>query len=64
VGQRIREAREKQKISQDQLALRSGLHRSYVGQIERGETNILVATLHKIGVALGVPMADILRNVG
>ena len=45
VGQRIRNYRVRSKLSQEQLAERSGCHPTYIGQVERGEKN---ATLDSI----------------
>ena len=63
VGNRIRELREIQGLSQDVLAGRSGLHRSHVGQVERGESNVTVKTLWKIGPGLGVPVPELVRGL-
>ena len=63
VGNRIRVLRETKGLSQDLLAVRSGLHRSHVGQVERGESNVTVRTLWKIGAALGVPVRELVRSL-
>jgi DNA-binding XRE family transcriptional regulator len=54
IGARLRELREKKGISQDALALKSGIHRTVIGRVERGETNISVKTLHKLCDALDI----------
>lgn len=46
--------------SQEQLAERCDLHRTYIGAIERGERNITVLTLFKLAGALGCDVADLL----
>ena len=54
VGGNIRKNRLAKKWSQERLALESGLHRAYIGQIERGEKNIGVINLFLISGALKV----------
>ena len=63
VGKRIRVIRLNRGFSQEKLASSSGLHRSHVGQIERGETNVTVKTLERIGLALRVPVVEFLKDV-
>ncbi|AVT12054.1 helix-turn-helix domain-containing protein [Paracidovorax avenae] len=46
--------------SQEELADRCGLHRTYIGAIERGERNITVLTLYKLAGALGCDVVDLL----
>ncbi len=53
-GLHIRQAREALGWSQDELASRSGLHRTYVGAIERGERNVSVLNDRRLADALGV----------
>jgi transcriptional regulator with XRE-family HTH domain len=50
VGLKIRQVREGRGISQEKLAELADLHRAYIGQIERGEKNIGIRNLEKIGV--------------
>lgn len=57
LGQRIREARQQLDMSQERLAHESGLDRSYVGRVERGEQNLSFMTLVKIAKALGQDVA-------
>lgn len=54
VGRRLRELRQVVGLSQEDVALTAGLDRSYVGQIERGERNVSLVTIHKLASALGV----------
>ena len=54
VGFNIRRIREKRGLSQEKLAALAGLHRAYIGQIERGEKNIGLKNLEKIANALEV----------
>jgi len=54
VGFNIRRIREEHGLSQENLAALAGLHRAYIGQIERGEKNIGLKNLEKIAKALNV----------
>ena len=56
-GQRVRAERNKQGLSQEELAANAGLHRTYIGMIERAEKNITLKNIEKIANALGVEMA-------
>jgi len=53
VGLNIRKIREDKGLSQEKLAALADLHRTYIGQIERGEKNIGLRNLEKIAKALG-----------
>ena len=59
VGFNIRRIREERGLSQEELAALAGLHRAYVGQIERGEKNIGLKNLQKIAQALEVNIDDL-----
>jgi transcriptional regulator with XRE-family HTH domain len=54
VGTKIRQLREGKSWTQEKLAFEAGLHRAYIGQIERGEKNIGLINLEKIAIALNV----------
>jgi len=56
-GQRVRTLRTKRGISQEELADRCGVHRTYMGRIERGETNITLTNIHTVARGLGVSPA-------
>jgi transcriptional regulator with XRE-family HTH domain len=60
VGANLRRAREAEGISQEELADRSGLHRTYVSGVERGVRNPTVAVLEKIAKALKVKTSSLL----
>jgi len=57
LGRRIREIRRAQGVSQEELAHKSGLDRSYVGCVERGERNVSIDNITALARALGVPIA-------
>ncbi len=62
VGFRIRVLREARGLSQEKLAELSGLHRVYVGQVERGEKCPTLITLDKIAGAMGVEVHELLKK--
>ena len=57
-GNRLREIRQEQCLTQEELAHRAGLNRTYIGDIERGEKNLTLASMEKLTKALGVKMRD------
>jgi transcriptional regulator with XRE-family HTH domain len=61
VGKRVRQLRTQRKISQEELAGRAGLHRNYVGSVERGERDIGVVATEKLAKALGISLADFFK---
>jgi transcriptional regulator with XRE-family HTH domain len=61
VGIKIRELRIQQGLTQQELAFKAGLYRSYIGQIERAEKNITLVNLEIIAVALEVDIKDLLK---
>lgn len=62
-GQKVREERAKRGLSQEELAERAGVHRTYIGMIERAEKNITLGNIEKIANALGISL-DKLMNLG
>jgi transcriptional regulator with XRE-family HTH domain len=62
-GSRVRAERKKISISQEELAARTGLHRTYIGAVERGERNIGLLNVFRIARALGVPAFILLGGV-
>lgn len=63
IGLRIRQLREAQGLSQEELAAQCGVHRTYVGMIERAEKNISVASLAKFAKALRTTMSSLLEGL-
>lgn len=59
VGFNIRRLRVAQSISQERLAFDSGVDRSYLGGMERGEENPTVDVLDKLASTLGVPLLEL-----
>ncbi|MEI7621888.1 MAG: helix-turn-helix transcriptional regulator [Candidatus Moraniibacteriota bacterium] len=53
-GSRLRELRKKAGFSQEELGFKAGLHRTYIGSIERGEQNISVDNINKLAKALKI----------
>ena len=62
VAKNIRELRQEQGWSQDELAARAGLHRTYIGTIERGEQSITVDSMEKLAAALNVKVSRLLED--
>ena len=58
-GDRLRELRGQKGVSQEALADLAGLHRTYVGGIERGERNPSLVNIGRLAEALGVPVAEL-----
>lgn len=61
VGINIRKHREKKGWTQEQLAHEAGLHRAYIGQIERGEKSVGLKNLEKIAQSLQLSMERLLK---
>lgn len=63
LGAAIRAKRESLAVSQEELAARCGLHRTYIGSVERGERNITLINLWRVSLALGVAPSGLLGEV-
>lgn len=51
-------------LSQELLADKCGLHRTYIGSVERGERNVTLSTLEVLAEALGVSVPELLSKKG
>lgn len=58
-GQRVQELRKEHNLSQEQLADLAGVHRTYIGMIERAEKNITLCNIEKIAKALKVDIKNL-----
>jgi transcriptional regulator with XRE-family HTH domain len=59
LGRAIREMRARRALSQERLGRQSGLHRNYVGAIERGEINPTFRVMRKLSDGLDLPLSEI-----
>jgi transcriptional regulator with XRE-family HTH domain len=62
-GARVRVVRRQAGVSQEELALRCGLDRSYIGQVERGERNLTLENIYRIADGLDVPPGSLLQEL-
>ena len=62
-GEVVRNARKAKGLSQEELAEKAGLHRTYIGMIERGEKNLTLSNIFKIAQALETPMSELFNNL-
>lgn len=59
-GKSVRRIRRDKNLSQEELSFKAGLHRTYIGMIERAEKNITLINIEKIANALNVDIKDLL----
>lgn len=64
LARNLRLFRAQQGISQEQLADLAGLHRTYVGSVERGERNVSIDNIERLANALKVTVADLTTSGG
>lgn len=58
----IRAYREKNGLSQEDLADICGLHRTYIGSVERGERNVTISTLEVFASVMGISVSQLLTG--
>ena len=63
LGFRLREYRQALDWTQEDLARKCHLHRTFIGSVERGERNLSILNLRQIAVALRVPLAELLGEL-
>lgn len=61
-GDAVRECRKEIGISQEDLATRANIHRTYIGGIERGERNPTLTMIFRLATALGVSPDELLKK--
>jgi transcriptional regulator with XRE-family HTH domain len=62
-GRRVRELRMGLGLSQEELAERAGLHRNYIGGVERGERNIGLLNVDRLAAALNSRLSDLFSDL-
>ena len=62
IGFRIRELRTARQMTQEQLAEASGLHRTFIGSVERGERNVAILNLRRIAKSIHVPLIGLFTD--
>jgi transcriptional regulator with XRE-family HTH domain len=63
LGVRIRKLRARRGWSQEEFAAISGLHRTYIGAVERGEKNLTISTVHTLAKTLETTIAQLFRGI-
>lgn len=61
-GQCVRQLRKENNLSQEDLAFKADLHRTYIGMIERAEKNITLVNIEKIAKALNVDIKELFNE--
>lgn len=62
IGQRIKELREAQGMSQKDLSYAADLDRSYIASVENGQRNISIVNIEKVAIALGVTLKEFFND--
>jgi len=62
-GKRVRDLRQGRGISQEELAAKANVHRTYIGMVERGEKNVTLLTMLRLADALEVTLQELIEGV-
>lgn len=62
-GEKVRLERTRRKLSQEELASKAGVHRTYIGMIERAEKNITLENITKIARALNISLGNLFESL-
>ncbi len=62
-GVRVRSLRQKARLSQEELANKVGIHRTYIGGVERGERNLGLINILRIADALEISPASLFKGI-
>ncbi len=63
LGQRIREARAERGFSQEAFADHCGVHRTFMGTVERGESNLSFQNIARVATALGITLSALFEGI-
>lgn len=62
-GERVKTLRRETNISQEALADKAQMHRTYLSGIERGERNVSLVNIAKLAEALDVPVSELVKGI-
>jgi transcriptional regulator with XRE-family HTH domain len=63
LGDRIRELRKKENLSQEKFALKIGIDRTYFASIENGKRNVSIDNIQKISQGLGIKLEELFKDL-
>ena len=63
LGRVVKQLRQQRGITQQQLAVKAKLHRTYVSDVERGTRNLSITSLDQIAVARDTPLSEVFKRV-